>query len=134
MIPILLLLAVGGLMQAARSFTDYPRTSGTELAFGFLLTPAALALLLFLAFLTLLAHGHRLLLLSLRDLLLLLALLLLRALDLLRTLIRRHVPQVLIELRHLSLVRRLARVRFRLHALPVLLHLTLRRARSCRGE
>ncbi len=43
MIPVLLLLAVGGLMQAARSFTDYPRTGGTELAFGFLLLSAYFA-------------------------------------------------------------------------------------------
>lgn len=37
MIPLLLLLAVAGLMQAARSFTDTLTTGGIELAFGFLL-------------------------------------------------------------------------------------------------
>ncbi|HEU4730325.1 MAG TPA: cation:proton antiporter [Kofleriaceae bacterium] len=40
MIPLLLLLAIGGLMQAARSFTAAAGTSATELAFGFLLLTA----------------------------------------------------------------------------------------------
>ena len=40
MIPLLLLLAVGGLMQAARSFTADSSIAGTELAFGFLLLAA----------------------------------------------------------------------------------------------
>lgn len=40
MIPLLLLLAIGGLMQAARSFTASGGTSATELAFGFLLLTA----------------------------------------------------------------------------------------------
>ncbi|MEP6864752.1 MAG: cation:proton antiporter [Deltaproteobacteria bacterium] len=40
MIPLLLLLAVGGLMQAARSFTTDTSVAGTELAFGFLLLAA----------------------------------------------------------------------------------------------
>jgi Kef-type K+ transport system membrane component KefB len=40
MIPLLLLLALGGLMHAARSFTDAAGTSGVELAFGFLLLAA----------------------------------------------------------------------------------------------
>jgi Kef-type K+ transport system membrane component KefB len=40
MIPILLLLAVGGLMHAARSFSNDPSIPGTELAFGFLLLAA----------------------------------------------------------------------------------------------
>ncbi|HEX4419386.1 MAG TPA: cation:proton antiporter [Kofleriaceae bacterium] len=40
MIPILLLLAIGGLMQAARTFTATGGTSATELAFGFLLLTA----------------------------------------------------------------------------------------------
>lgn len=40
MIPLLLLLAIGGLMQAARSFTSAAGTSATELAFGFLLLTA----------------------------------------------------------------------------------------------
>jgi Kef-type K+ transport system membrane component KefB len=40
MIPLLLLLAVGGLMQAARSFTADASVAGTELAFGFLLLAA----------------------------------------------------------------------------------------------
>jgi Kef-type K+ transport system membrane component KefB len=39
-IPLLLLLAIGGLMQAARSFTASGGTSATELAFGFLLLTA----------------------------------------------------------------------------------------------
>ena len=37
MIPLLLLLAVGGMMQAARSFTTDLGAAGTELAFGYLL-------------------------------------------------------------------------------------------------
>lgn len=37
MIPLLLLLAVGGMMHAARSFTTDTSLAGTELAFGFLL-------------------------------------------------------------------------------------------------
>jgi len=37
MIPLLLLLAVGGMMQAARSFTTDTALAGTELAFGYLL-------------------------------------------------------------------------------------------------
>ena len=40
MIPLLLLLAVGGLMQAARSFTEVSSVAGTELAFGYLLLAA----------------------------------------------------------------------------------------------
>ena len=40
MIALLLLLAVGGLMQAARSFTSDISVAGTELAFGFLLLAA----------------------------------------------------------------------------------------------
>jgi Kef-type K+ transport system membrane component KefB len=36
-IPLLLLLAVGGMMHAARSFTSDTTVAGTELAFGFLL-------------------------------------------------------------------------------------------------
>jgi Kef-type K+ transport system membrane component KefB len=36
-IPLLLLLAVGGMMQAARSFTNDTSLAGTELAFGYLL-------------------------------------------------------------------------------------------------
>jgi Kef-type K+ transport system membrane component KefB len=40
MIALLLLLAIGGLMQAARSFTASAGTSATELAFGFLLLTA----------------------------------------------------------------------------------------------
>src|SRR5260221_3781311 len=40
MIPLLLLLAVAGLMQAARSFTSDATIAGTELAFGFLLLAA----------------------------------------------------------------------------------------------
>ena len=40
MIPLLLLLALGGLMHAARSFTDATGASGVELAFGFLLLAA----------------------------------------------------------------------------------------------
>jgi Kef-type K+ transport system membrane component KefB len=39
-IPLLLLLALGGLMQAARSFTTDTSIAGTELAFGFLLLSA----------------------------------------------------------------------------------------------
>jgi Kef-type K+ transport system membrane component KefB len=42
-IPLLLLLAIGGLMQAARSFTTSMGTAGTELAFGFLLLTAYFA-------------------------------------------------------------------------------------------
>lgn len=37
MVPLLLLIAVGGMMQAARSFTTDTTLAGTELAFGFLL-------------------------------------------------------------------------------------------------
>src|SRR5215213_170737 len=37
MVPLLLLIAVGGMMQAARSFTTDTTIAGTELAFGFLL-------------------------------------------------------------------------------------------------
>lgn len=37
MVPLLLLLAVGGMMHAARSFTTDTSVAGTELAFGFLL-------------------------------------------------------------------------------------------------
>lgn len=37
MIPLLLLIAVGGMMHAARSFTTDTTVAGTELAFGFLL-------------------------------------------------------------------------------------------------
>ncbi|HET9989844.1 MAG TPA: cation:proton antiporter [Kofleriaceae bacterium] len=40
MIPVLLLLALGGLMQAARSFTTDTSIAGTELAFGFMLLAA----------------------------------------------------------------------------------------------
>jgi Kef-type K+ transport system membrane component KefB len=40
MIPLLLLLALGGLMHAARSFTDAAGAAGVELAFGFLLLVA----------------------------------------------------------------------------------------------
>ena len=40
MIPLILLLAVAGLMQAARSFTTDTSIAGTELAFGFLLLSA----------------------------------------------------------------------------------------------
>ena len=40
MIPVLLLLALGGLMQAARSFTSDTSIAGTELAFGFMLLAA----------------------------------------------------------------------------------------------
>ncbi len=40
MIPLLLLLAVAGLMQAARSFSSVTPAGGTELAFGFLLLGA----------------------------------------------------------------------------------------------
>lgn len=40
MIPLLLLVAIGGLMQAARSFTASAGASATELAFGFLLLAA----------------------------------------------------------------------------------------------
>lgn len=40
MIPLLLLLAVGGLMQAARSFSADVTIGGTELAFGYLLLVA----------------------------------------------------------------------------------------------
>jgi Kef-type K+ transport system membrane component KefB len=40
MIPLFLLLAVGGLMQAARSFTADTSIAGTELAFGYLLLSA----------------------------------------------------------------------------------------------
>jgi len=40
MIPMLLLLALGGLMHAARSFTDAAGAAGVELAFGFLLLVA----------------------------------------------------------------------------------------------
>jgi Kef-type K+ transport system membrane component KefB len=39
-IPLLLLIAITGLMQAARSFTDAAGASATELAFGFLLLTA----------------------------------------------------------------------------------------------
>jgi Kef-type K+ transport system membrane component KefB len=39
-IPLLLLVAIAGLMQAARSFTDAAGASATELAFGFLLLTA----------------------------------------------------------------------------------------------
>jgi Kef-type K+ transport system membrane component KefB len=39
-IPLMLLLAVGGLMQAARTFTTDTSVAGTELAFGFLLLSA----------------------------------------------------------------------------------------------
>jgi Kef-type K+ transport system membrane component KefB len=39
-IPLILLLAVGGLMQAARSFTGESSIAGTELAFGYLLLAA----------------------------------------------------------------------------------------------
>jgi Kef-type K+ transport system membrane component KefB len=39
-IPLLLLVAIGGLMQAARSFTSAAGASATELAFGFLLLTA----------------------------------------------------------------------------------------------
>jgi hypothetical protein len=40
MIPLLLLLALGALMHAARSFTDAAGAAGVELAFGFLLLAA----------------------------------------------------------------------------------------------
>ncbi len=40
MIPLLLLLALGGLMHAARSFSDAAGAAGVELAFGFLLLVA----------------------------------------------------------------------------------------------
>ena len=40
MIPLLLLLALGGLMHAARSFTEASGAAGVELAFGFLLLAA----------------------------------------------------------------------------------------------
>lgn len=40
MIPLFLLLAVGGFMQAARSFTTDTSIAGTELAFGYLLLSA----------------------------------------------------------------------------------------------
>jgi Kef-type K+ transport system membrane component KefB len=40
MIPLILLLAIGGLMQAARSFTGESSIAGTELAFGYLLLAA----------------------------------------------------------------------------------------------
>ena len=40
MIPLMLLLAVGGLMQAARTFTTDTSIAGTELAFGYLLLSA----------------------------------------------------------------------------------------------
>ena len=40
MIPLILLLAVGGLMQAARSFSPDISIAGTELAFGYLLLAA----------------------------------------------------------------------------------------------
>ncbi|HTJ47489.1 MAG TPA: cation:proton antiporter [Kofleriaceae bacterium] len=40
MIPLLLLLALGGLMHAARSFTEGAGAAGVELAFGFLLLAA----------------------------------------------------------------------------------------------
>lgn len=40
MIPLLILLALGGLMQAARTFTDDIAIGGTELAFGYLLLVA----------------------------------------------------------------------------------------------
>ncbi len=43
MIPLLLLVAIGGLMQAARSFTTSIGSGGTELAFGFLLLTAYFA-------------------------------------------------------------------------------------------
>ncbi|MEO7730712.1 MAG: cation:proton antiporter [Kofleriaceae bacterium] len=43
MIPLLILLALGGLMQAARSFTTTGGTGATELAFGFLLLTAYFA-------------------------------------------------------------------------------------------
>lgn len=43
MIALLLLLAVGGLMQAARSFSDEIAIGGTELAFGYLLLVAFFA-------------------------------------------------------------------------------------------
>jgi Kef-type K+ transport system membrane component KefB len=43
MIPLLLLVAIGGLMQAARSFTTTGAASATELAFGFLLLTAYFA-------------------------------------------------------------------------------------------
>jgi Kef-type K+ transport system membrane component KefB len=39
-IPLLLLLAIGGMMQAARSFTTDTSVAGTELAFGFLMLAA----------------------------------------------------------------------------------------------
>lgn len=40
MVPLLLLLALGGLMQAAQTFTTRASSSGTALAFGFLLLAA----------------------------------------------------------------------------------------------
>jgi Kef-type K+ transport system membrane component KefB len=40
MVPLLLLIAVGGMMHAARSFTTDTTIAGTELAFGFLLLAA----------------------------------------------------------------------------------------------
>ena len=40
MIPLILLLAVGGLMQAARTITTDTSIAGTELAFGYLLLSA----------------------------------------------------------------------------------------------
>lgn len=40
MIPLLLLVAIGGLMQAAHSFSAFGAFSGTELAFGYLLLSA----------------------------------------------------------------------------------------------
>ena len=40
MIPLLLLIAVGGLMHAARSFSTDASLAGTELAFGYLLLAA----------------------------------------------------------------------------------------------
>lgn len=43
MIPLLLLLAVGGMMHAARSFTTDTSIAGTELAFGYLLLVAYFA-------------------------------------------------------------------------------------------
>jgi Kef-type K+ transport system membrane component KefB len=43
MIPLLLLIAIGGLMQAARTFTVTGGASATELAFGFLLLTAYFA-------------------------------------------------------------------------------------------
>src|SRR5262245_48019147 len=43
MIPILLILALGGLMQAARSFAPTLGAGGAELAFGYLLLTAYFA-------------------------------------------------------------------------------------------